>query len=137
MAAALILVLTNNAALGCSLQRLLSRSKEFSTRLMAQPPADDLAAVNILVESADPIVLLVMRMPAVEDLTILRQLRARFPEVRIIAVLTEDLDDYRSLARSTGASECIVQRDLTTALVPALLRLAPEGSAGSPPDFQH
>lgn len=103
---------------------------------MAQPPADELTVLNRLVESSNPIILLVMRMPAIEDLTIIQQLRKQFPEVRIIAILTDDADDYISMTRLAGASECIAQGDLTSTLIPAVLRQNQERSGNSLPGSQ-
>jgi len=74
------------------------------------------------------IVITDVNMPAIDGLALIRDLRARMPDVRVVAMTgaaTRDGKDVMELARAAGADECLRKPFRPAELLAALARLAP------------
>ncbi len=77
-------------------------------------------AVNLYAAERPDYVLMDLRMKPVDGLRATAQIKARFPEARIIIVSQYDEAELRRAAREAGASGYLLKEDL--AELPALLR---------------
>lgn len=73
-------------------------------------------------------VLLDLAMPNLTGLKAIPRLRRILPDVGIIALTLLDPTRYRQAALDAGADEFVSKTDLTTALVPAITRVALAGT---------
>jgi DNA-binding NarL/FixJ family response regulator len=70
--------------------------------------ADGVEAVDLAVGLVPDVVLMDVRMPRMDGIEATRQIVARLPGVRIVALTTFDLDEYVYEAVRAGASGCVL-----------------------------
>jgi two-component system, NarL family, response regulator NreC len=71
------------------------------------------------------VVLVDLNLPHSSGLALIPQLRQLLPEIKIVVLTMWDSDIYRQAALSAGADDFVPKAQITTNLLPALLRLRP------------
>ncbi|MFF8293283.1 response regulator [Streptomyces sp. NPDC016309] len=90
--------------------------------------ADGAEAVEVVRRTRPDVVLMDIRMPAMDGLEAARQVLARTPGCRVIMLTTFDLDSYVYAALAAGASGFLL-KDVTPAHLAAAVRLVDTGDA--------
>lgn len=88
--------------------------------------SDGLGAVGLIEATSPDLVLLDIRMPGVDGITVLRRLRERGEEPIVAMLTTFDADDYVAAALREGASGFLL-KDTDPELLPQLVRTLASG----------
>jgi DNA-binding NarL/FixJ family response regulator len=117
MARARTLIVDDNARLRRCIRDLLVSAPDVKVVGEAVSGPDGLVKARDL----DPdLVLMDVRMQGSSGLETTVQLKREMPHVRVIILTSYDLPEYREAAQSSGASGCVVKRDLPEALLPTI-----------------
>jgi DNA-binding NarL/FixJ family response regulator len=82
-------------------------------------------ALRLLDALRPALLLLDLRLPGVDGLTVLRQAKARPRPPLVVVVTLYDQEEFRAAAADAGADGFVAKRSLTSALAPLLRRLFP------------
>lgn len=105
---------------------------ESDLRLVAEACSGS-EALSLLGGSLRPaVVLLDIRMPEMDGLTLLRELRARFPEIAVIILTMHESESYLNEALALGASGYVL-KDQACELIPLAIRTVSHGGTVLPP----
>jgi DNA-binding NarL/FixJ family response regulator len=85
--------------------------------------ADGREAVRKAKQLEPDLVLMDMRMPGMNGMDATRQLKLEMPQVQVILMSVNDLEQYRNTAVASGASGYVSKRSLVSALLPAIRAL--------------
>src|SRR5258708_5730580 len=86
--------------------------------------ADGARAVELFQELRPDLTLMDLRMPVKDGITATREIRARFPEARILMLTTFDGDDDIHKSLSAGASGYLLKNATRVHIIPALRAVA-------------
>ncbi len=85
--------------------------------------ADGLEAVRLILERQPDVVLLDLRLPQLDGIGVMKQVRARLPEVRFLVLTTYDTDAYITPALTAGAQGYLLKDALPDELGQAVRAL--------------
>jgi len=125
-----ILLVDNHPVVRASLSGLLSSQPDF---VVVGEASNGLEALNMLERIGADVVLMDLRMPQMDGVTAIRQVRARFPKVQVLVLTTYDTDSEIVRAVEAGATGYLLKDVLREELFRAV-RLCAKGEAVlSPP----
>lgn len=94
--------------------------------------ADGATAVQVILEQKPDVVLLDLRLPQLSGIEVMKQVRARKPQVRFLALTTYDTDEYIVPALNAGAQGYLLKDTTPEELNRAIHSLAQGGSPLEP-----
>jgi DNA-binding NarL/FixJ family response regulator len=94
--------------------------------------ADGLEAVRLILERNPEVVLLDLRLPHLSGIEVMRQVRARLPQVRFLVLTTYDTDEYIGPALAAGAQGYLLKDATPDELGRAVRSLMQGGAALEP-----
>ena len=125
-----ILLVDDHPVVRASLSGLLSSQPDF---VVVGEASNGLEALNMLERIGADVVLMDLRMPQMDGVTAIRQVRARFPKVQVLVLTTYDTDSEIVRAVEAGATGYLLKDVLREELFRAV-RLCAKGEAVlSPP----
>lgn len=117
-----ILIISHNPVLLQQLERFITQADGLEVKATMQKLTKP-ALAKLVVEDM-PVVVWVMRWPLQEDIVLLEQFCALYPQVGFIAVSPLELVEYETAIRDAGGAAYLTEKDLNKALVPAIYRVA-------------
>jgi DNA-binding NarL/FixJ family response regulator len=125
-----ILLVDDHPVVRAGLSGLLSSQPDF---VVVGEASNGLEALNMLERIGADVVLMDLRMPQMDGVTAIRQVRARFPKVQVLVLTTYDTDSEIVRAVEAGATGYLLKDVLREELFRAV-RLCAKGEAVlSPP----
>jgi DNA-binding NarL/FixJ family response regulator len=117
MSAIETLIVDDNAAFRWRVKEILAL--EPNIKIVAEA-ADGREAIRKARQFKPNLVLMDVRMPVMNGIDATRQLKREMPEIQVIILTMDDLQEYRKAAAASGAGGYVVKRSLVTALPPAI-----------------
>lgn len=93
---------------------------------------DGLAAIEVISEQQPDVVLLDLRLPFLDGVTVMQRVRAQHPHIRFLVVTTYDTDEYIGPALDAGANGYLLKDATPDELMRAIRSLVRGGAALEP-----
>ncbi|MBC8263421.1 MAG: response regulator transcription factor [Anaerolineales bacterium] len=106
------------------LRRAAEFLEEYEDLLVVGAARSGREALDQVLPLQPDIILLDLHMPGLSGLEVLPQLRALLPTVGIIVLSLFELEVYRRAALAAGADDYVAKGEMSTALLPAIKRVA-------------
>lgn len=117
-----ILIISHNPVLLHQLERFLTQADGVEVKATMQKLTK--SALAKLGAEDMPVVVWVMRWPLQEDIVLLEQFCALYPQVGFIAISPLEVAEYETAIRDAGGAAYLTEKNLTHALVPAIYHVA-------------